>query len=70
VGPSEALLLQMKPNFVTHVELVWHPMLIMTLFVLWIFAIQYVMDLLEDVLNALNEAIIPITIGSDINFSK
>jgi len=53
--PSEALVLQMQPNFVTHLELVWHPMLIMLLLVLSIGSIQYVMDLFVDVLNVLNE---------------
>ena len=47
----------MQPKFVTHLELVWHPMLIMSLLVLHIGAVQYVMGLLEDVLNVLNEVI-------------
>ena len=42
-------------------------MLIMTLLVLSIGSIQYVMDLLADVLNALNEAIIPISFGLDMS---
>jgi len=57
VGPSEALLLQMQPNFVAHLELVWHLVLIMTMLVLSIGSIQYVLYILEDVLNVLNEAI-------------
>ena len=43
-------------------ELVWNLMMIMTLFVLNIGSFQYVMDLLEDVLNVLNEAV------SHVNF--
>ena len=46
VGPNETLL-----------ELVWYSMAIMTLFIIQIFSVQYVMDLLEDVLNALNDVI-------------
>ena len=38
-------------------KLVWHSMLIMTLLVLSIGFFQYVMDLLADVLNALNEVV-------------
>ena len=35
----------------------WHPVLIMALLVLSIGSVQYVMNLLDDVLNALDEAI-------------
>ena len=38
-------------------EVVWHPMLIMALLLLSIGSVQYVMNLLADVLNALDEAI-------------
>ena len=55
VGSSEALLLQMQPHFVAHLEVVWHPMLIMLLLVLSIGFVQDVMNLLVDVLNVLNE---------------
>jgi hypothetical protein len=55
VGSSEALLLQMQPHFVTHLEVVWHLMLIMSLLVLSIGSVQDVMNLLADVLNVLNE---------------
>ena len=51
-GSSEALLWQMQPHFVAHLEVVWHPMLIMSLLVLSIGSIQYVMKLLVDVLCA------------------
>ena len=46
----------MQPNFVAHQELVWHLMLIMSLLVISTDSIHYVMNLLEDVLNALDEA--------------
>ena len=56
-GSTEALFLQMKPHFVAHLEVVLHLMLIMLLLVLRIGSIQYVMNLLENVLNALNEVV-------------
>ena len=55
VGSSEALLLKMRPHFVAHLEVVWHLMLIMLLLVLSIGSLQDVMNLLADVLSALNE---------------
>jgi hypothetical protein len=55
VGSSDTFLLQMQPHFVAHLEVVWHPMLIMSLFVLSIGSVQDVMNLLADVLNVLNE---------------
>ena len=55
VGSSEALLLQMWPHFVAHLEVVCHPMLIMALLVLSIGSVQYVMNLLVDVMNALDD---------------
>ena len=67
MGSSEALLLQMQPHFVTHLEVVWHPMLIMSLLVLSIGSVQDVMNLLADVLNALNEVVSPISFILDIN---
>ena len=57
VGSSEVLLLQMQPHFFAHLEVVWHPMLIMSLLVLSIGFVQDVMNLLTDVLNALNEVV-------------
>ena len=56
VRSSEVLLLQMQPYFVAHLEVVWHPVLIMALLVLRIGSVQYIMNLLADVLNALDEA--------------
>jgi hypothetical protein len=34
--PDKAFFLQVQPNFVAHLKLVWHPMLIMALLVLGI----------------------------------
>jgi hypothetical protein len=36
IGPCKAFLLQVKPHFVSHLNFMWHPMLIMELFVLGI----------------------------------
>lgn len=36
ISSAKAFLLQIKPDFVTHMKLVWHPMLIMSLLVLGI----------------------------------
>ncbi len=33
IGSGKVFLLQMQPDFVTHLKLVWHPMLIMLLLV-------------------------------------
>jgi len=37
MGSCKAFFLQMQPNFVTHLKLVWYLMLIMSLFILGIF---------------------------------
>ena len=66
VGSSEALLLQMQPHFVTHLEVVWHPMLIMSLLVLSIGSVQDVMNLLPDVLNVLNEVVFLVSLRLDM----
>jgi hypothetical protein len=36
MGPFKAFFLQMQPNFVSHLKLMWHLMLVMVLFVLGI----------------------------------
>ena len=36
MGLYKAFFLQMQPNFVAHLKLMWHPMLIMALLVLGI----------------------------------
>ena len=55
MGSYKALFLQIKPDLVSHLKLVWHRMLIMALLVLSIGLQQNIMDLLVDVLNPLNE---------------
>jgi hypothetical protein len=67
VGSSEALLLQMQPHFVTQLEVVWHPMLIMSLLVLSIGSVHDVMNLLADVLNLLNEFVCLICLRLDMS---
>jgi hypothetical protein len=67
VGSSKALLLQMQPHFVTHLEVVWHPMLIMSLLVLSIGSVQDVKNLLVDVLNALNEIVGLVSLRLDMS---
>ena len=47
----------MQPNFVAHLKLVWHPILIMSLLVLGIRFIQNVVDLLANMLDVLNEVV-------------
>jgi hypothetical protein len=66
VGSNEALILQMQPHFVAHLEVVWHLMLIMSLFVLSIGSVQDVMNLLADVLNVLNEVVFLIRLKLDM----
>jgi hypothetical protein len=36
MGPYKAFFLQVQPNFVSHLKLMWHPMLIITLLILGI----------------------------------
>ena len=66
-GVSKVFLLQMQPHFVAHLEVVWHPMLIMSLLVLSISSVQDVMNLLEDVLNVLNEVVFLICLRLDMS---
>jgi hypothetical protein len=66
VGSSEEFFLQMQPHFVSHLEVVWHPMLNMSLLVLSIGSIQDVMNLLADVLNVLNEFVCLICLRLDM----
>jgi hypothetical protein len=55
MGPCNAFFLQVKPNFISHLKLVWHPMLIMALLVLGIGLLKNVINLLENVLDPFNE---------------
>ena len=51
MGSYEPLFLEMKPNLIPHLQLVWNPMLVMSLLVLSIEIFQNFMDLLVDVLD-------------------
>jgi hypothetical protein len=51
----KAFFLQVQPNFISHLKLVWHLMLIMALFVLGIGLLQNILNLLAYVLDLFNE---------------
>jgi hypothetical protein len=55
MGSCKVFFLQVQPNFISHLKLVWHPVLIMALLVLGIGLLQNIMNLLADVLDPLNE---------------
>jgi hypothetical protein len=55
MGSYKSLFLQVQTNFVSHLKLVWHPMLIMVLLVLGIGLLQNILNLLVDVLDSFNE---------------
>ena len=57
----------MQLDFVTHLKLVWHPMLIMSLLVLSIRFLQNVMDLLANMLDVLNEVVCLICFRLDMS---
>ena len=67
IGSDKAFLLQMQPDFVAHLKLVWHPMLIMSFLVLSIRFLQNVMALLANMLDVLNEAICLICFELDMS---
>ena len=50
---GKVFFLQMKPSFVAHLKLVCHAILVVSLCVLSIGYVQYVMELLADLINAL-----------------
>jgi hypothetical protein len=55
MGSYEALFLQMQPYLISHLKLVWYPMLIVVLLVLGIGFLQNIMNLLLDVLDSFNK---------------
>ena len=55
MGPCKELFLQLQPNFVSHLKIMWHPMLIMALLVLSIGILYNILKLLVDVVDLLNE---------------
>lgn len=67
MGLSKALFLKMKQNFVAHLELVRHSMLIVELLILSIGFLQYILDLFADVLSVLNEVVSPFIIGLHVS---
>jgi hypothetical protein len=55
MGPCKVFFLHVQPNFIAHLKLVCHPVLIMALLVLGIGLLQNILNLLVDVLDLLNE---------------
>ena len=55
MGSCKVLFLQVQPNFVGHMKLMWHPMLIMALLVLVIGLQWDILNMLTDMLDPLNE---------------
>jgi hypothetical protein len=66
MGSFEVLFLQMKPYLISHLKLVWYPMLIMALLVLGIGFLNNVMNLLLNVLDLLKKFGYSINIGLSI----
>jgi hypothetical protein len=62
MGSCEALFLQMQPYLISHLKFVWYPMLIVALLVLGIGFLHNIMNLLLDVLDALNKFGFPISL--------
>ena len=52
MGSCEPLFLQMQSKLIPNLELVWNPMLVMSLLVFSIELLQNVMDLLADVMDS------------------
>ena len=55
MGSCEHLFMQMQPNLIPNLELVWNLMLVMSLLVFSIGIFQNVMELLVDVLDLFNK---------------
>jgi hypothetical protein len=55
MGSCKVFFLQVQPNFISHLKLVWHLVLIMALLVLGIGLLQNILNLLVDVLDSFNE---------------
>jgi hypothetical protein len=62
MGYFEVHFLQMKPNLISHLKFVQYPMFIMALLVLGIGFLHNLMNLLLDVLGALNKFCFPISL--------
>jgi hypothetical protein len=55
LGSCKAFFLQIHSNFISHLKLVWHLVLIMALLVLGVRLLQNILNLLADVLDSFNE---------------
>jgi hypothetical protein len=55
MGSCKVFFLQVQPNFISHLKLVWHSVLIIVLLVFGIRLLQNILNLLADVLDPLNE---------------
>ena len=55
MGSYEHVFLQMQPNVIPQLEIVWNPMLVMSLCLHSIVLFQNVMHLLEDVLDSIKK---------------
>jgi hypothetical protein len=55
MGSCKEFFLQVQPNFISHLKLVWHLVLIMALLVLGIGLVQNILNPLADVLDSFNE---------------
>ena len=55
MGSFKVLFLQVQPNFISHLKLMWHLRLIMVLLVLGIGLLKNILNLLVDVLDTFNE---------------
>jgi hypothetical protein len=63
MGYCKVFILQVQPNFISHLKLVWHPVLIMVMLVLGIELLQNILNLLVDVIDSFNE------VGGFVSFS-
>jgi hypothetical protein len=63
MGSYEVLFLQMQPYLISHLKLVWYPMLIVALLVLSIIFLKNIMNLLLDVLDSLKKIGFSISLG-------
>jgi hypothetical protein len=55
MGSYKELFLKVKPNFISHLKVAWHPMLIMALLVLVIGLMENILNMLVDVMDSFNE---------------
>jgi hypothetical protein len=55
MGSCKVFFLQVQPNFISHLKLLWHPVLIMAFIVLGIGLLQNILNLLADVMDSFNE---------------